>query len=208
MESVYEKSNTREFKYFECNGKKAYYLFDGELYASTFPELWAQTHHPKTGPKNCKVCSDIGCWNGVFLGYCDHCAIFIYRGMRGRGLICYGLEMDFLSVPGTSSINETYMKGISFDDIGDPSLFDSRKIYYPTTVVGEIPTEEKYKYCEENMESISTPTPEEEDLVDEIVEETKTAFVSSDEEDECVPCFGFRFNSEYGSSYDGGYDSY
>jgi hypothetical protein len=208
----YSKQNTREFRYFQRNGKDAYYSFDEELYSITFPELWAQTHHPKTGPKNCNDCKNVGMWNGVFIGYCEGCALNIYRGMRGQGFICYGIEMDFLEVFGVESIYDTFLKDISIDDIGDPEIFDTRKIYYPTSVRGEIPTIEKY--TDRSVDYISTP--EDSSVDGEGEEKTKNQHGDGDLEgydtdssvDDRSRTSGYGFGYGYGSSYDGGYDSY
>jgi hypothetical protein len=204
-EIEYCKYNVRQTRYFERNGKRSYYSFDNELYSITFPELWAISHHPKTGPNNCQTCKNIGCWNGVFLGYCDHCAIFIYKGMRGKGLICYGIEMDFVSFPDAQSIYSTYMKDVSLDDIGDPEMYDTRKIHYPSTEPNEIPTIEKYVGY--NVTYVSPETSESESESVSTKENSSWDFSDSTSDSDCCDCFGMS-SYQYGSNYDGGYDSF
>jgi hypothetical protein len=104
-----------------------YYEYNGELYCSQFPSIWIQTHETDgTGPEYCGNCKDYGCWNGVFIGYCENCAIHIYNGSRGRGLSYYGVEST--ETENGNSIFTTYLKNVELDDIGDINLENSRLI--------------------------------------------------------------------------------
>lgn len=198
--------NTREFNYFNKNGKRAYYSYNNELYAATFPENWAQTHHPSTGPGNCSHCSNIGMWNGVFLGYCSNCATDIYKGCRGIGLFCYGIETDFLGIISKTqqkyhSIFDTYMKNVSLDNIGDTELYDTRIVHYPTLLKNERPTLEKYTQYSVTYVSESSEEPEK---IAELCYSSDTDTNTDTEE----KCFGYNYDSGYGSNFNGGYDSY
>ena len=212
--------NSREFVRFKRNGNFAYYSYDDELYASCFPESWAQTHHPKTGPGNCSQCSNIGMWNGVFLGYCSNCAINIYKGTRGIGFICYGIETDFLGImtqtqQNCKSIYDTQLKKIGLDNIGDPELYDTRLVHYPKTKFGEIPTLEQYTQYNVTYVSESSGEKEDDDILyysddeddDEEKEEKESGSIITKEFEEKYYGYGYDCGG-YGSNYNGGYDSY
>ena len=199
----YQKDNMRQFRYFDANGKRSYYSFDGELYAVSFPELWAVSHHPKTGPNNCLDCKNLGMWNGVFIGYCANCAVYVYQGMRGPGMICYGIENDFMDA---SSIYYSYMKDVSLDEIGDIEMYDTRKIHYPSTKPGDIPTVDDY--VQYNVSHVSTPTSdtiiEDIDITDEGEEEGEEGeeefkYIDDDTDDDGEDitkcCFGFIYST-------------
>jgi hypothetical protein len=128
--------NTNEIVYLGKNNH--YYTYDEELYTVTFPEDWARSHLPKTGPKNCRNCAFYGSWNGVFIGYCLNCAINKYNGYRGRGFVDLGLETcDNVNVKGAF---DTYLQGVELKDIGDTDIVDSagmlkdrlKDLYYDT----------------------------------------------------------------------------
>jgi hypothetical protein len=112
---------------------RQYYEYDGAYYTATFPALWAETHLPGTGPNDCEYCREqFGSWNGVFIGYCTSCAAFGYNGERGFGFYM-GEE---LLQPYTSKNKEkwirasdTYLCGISLDDIGDPDIFSDSRLF-------------------------------------------------------------------------------
>jgi hypothetical protein len=72
---------------------RQFYSYDEELYTRTFPFVWAQTHLPGTGPKECKNCASFGSWNGVFIGYCANCASYKYKGKRGHNFSKVGNEL-------------------------------------------------------------------------------------------------------------------
>ena len=107
------------------NGKCIYYSYNEVLYAGTFPRIWAKNHKYGTGPKNCEKCNYIGLWNGVFIGYCVNCAINIYKGERGRGLIDYGVENKKETVLKYPSIFTTYLNNVKQEDVGDIRFVNS-----------------------------------------------------------------------------------
>ena len=126
------------FEIVYCGDRRHYYSYDGELYTETFPEEWAQSHLPNTGPKECENCAIFGHWNGVFVSYCINCAQFEYKGERGIGFSDIGFEDDRIyillhndggqyNILGTS-IHETYLKDVNCDFIGDKDFCDSAKI--------------------------------------------------------------------------------
>ena len=110
------------------NSKCVYYSHKEILYAGTFPKLWAKNHKDGTGPKNCRKCDYIGLWNGVFIGYCVKCAINIYKGERGRGLIDIGVENKKDNALKYPSIFNTYLNNVKQEDIGDIRFVDSASI--------------------------------------------------------------------------------
>ena len=114
--------NPTEVLYF-----KNYYCYNEELYTSTFPLEWVKNQLPNTGPKECVSCSDVGMWNGVFIGYCLSCANS-YEGKRGPGFVECGVEC---SIGDTSyCAYNTYLKNVKNDDIGDKEVFmDSQQVY-------------------------------------------------------------------------------
>jgi hypothetical protein len=63
-----------------------YYTLGYYKYNKSFPEEWAISHLPGTGPEQCGNCYDYGSIDGVFLGYCLNCAIYVYNCERGPGL--------------------------------------------------------------------------------------------------------------------------
>ena len=109
--------NPREVLYFN-----KYYCYDEELYALTFPLEWAKKHSSKTGPKECISCSNVGMWNGVFIGYCVSCADS-YNGQRGVGFVTHGREQCVDDNKKHLSAFSTYLKNIKMSDIGDKDIF-------------------------------------------------------------------------------------
>jgi len=63
-----------------------FYMIGCYNYVNSFPKEWAQSHLEGTGPEFCSNCYDHGSKDGVFLGYCLNCAIYVYNGERGPGL--------------------------------------------------------------------------------------------------------------------------
>jgi len=112
-----QKFNPTEVLYF-----KTYYCYDEELYALQFPLVWAKNHFSGTGPKQCVQCSNVGMWNGVFIGYCSSCA-HTYNGERGIGFISHGNEQSMDKCENSFSAFSTYLENIKMDDIGDKDLF-------------------------------------------------------------------------------------
>lgn len=95
------------------------YSYDDELYHKNFPENWATSHKPDTGPKECSNCACFGCIGGYFFAYCANCAHYEYDFQRGPGMYIDYTELVTTSVP---SVFETYMKGIQLEDIGDKDM--------------------------------------------------------------------------------------
>ena len=108
-----------------CGDRETFYVFDGELYTSTFPQEYAMNHAFGTGPKHCRNCAEVGSWNGVFIGYCANCAFHAYKGQRGRGFIDIGQEDDSVEGMKFHSVFDTYMRGINLHEVGDKEILDS-----------------------------------------------------------------------------------
>lgn len=190
--------NLKEFVYHHRNGKPAYYSYNEELYCGTFPTMWAENHLPGTGPKDCRNCAYFGSWNGVFLGYCANCANYDYNGERGRGLIDVGIENDDNDVVDFPSIFDTYLEGVSLDDVGDTDFMDSAAVFDfrdpPDEYEGENLTFEE-RYPDIDLDEVNAH-------YDEMCREENGC------DDEEVGIYIDREGCYYGSSYDGGYDSY
>jgi hypothetical protein len=127
LKSRMSQHNPEEIVYHYRWGKEIpdYYSFREELYCGTFPEEWARTHKPGTGPHDCRECLRKGSWNGVFIGYCSKCAHEVYRGERGRGFITIGEEdkkHEYFSA------FESYLYQIMPDDVGDKDFMDSAEV--------------------------------------------------------------------------------
>ena len=110
-EDDYPHPNEEPFHYGER------YLYDYQWYHDKFPEAWALCHEEGTGPGQCNNCADYGSVNGVFIGYCANCAMYIYEGIRGRGFIDVGLENSDDSVSDYPSAFETYLQDVDIDAI-------------------------------------------------------------------------------------------
>jgi len=67
------------------------YRHNDVMYVDTFPEDWAKSHLPETGPVECLNCQTYGVIEGVFYGYCANCADYCYAGSRGKGYIDKGV---------------------------------------------------------------------------------------------------------------------
>lgn len=102
---------------------KSYYSYEDELYTGTFPQEWAKTHLPGTGPKDCRMCQHVGHWNGVFVGYCVGCASK-YSDRCGGFIdsICNG---ENASIHDKNAAMNTYLANIPLDEIGDKDFLDS-----------------------------------------------------------------------------------
>jgi len=116
--------NPKRFRSFYRGRVKMYYSYDDELYAGTFPEIWAKNHSLCTGPKECMCCRNVG-WNGVFVGYCEKCAIHVYNGTRGKGFISPGKESEHPLNLAYDSAFDTYLRDVNLHDVGDPDIYDS-----------------------------------------------------------------------------------
>lgn len=67
------------------------YRHNDVMYVDTFPEDWAKSHLPETGPVECLNCQTYGVIEDVFYGYCANCADYCYAGSRGKGYIDNGV---------------------------------------------------------------------------------------------------------------------
>lgn len=96
-----------------------------------------------TGPSDCKYCKEYGFYNGVFIGYCTKCADK-FECRRGNGLIVfnnpigeecttcmieYESEVEIITRHKENSIWETYLKGVTLNEIGDTKLAEDKEIY-------------------------------------------------------------------------------
>jgi len=95
------------------------YSYDNQLYHKNFPENWAMSHAPNTGPAECDNCAFFGSFGGHFFAYCVNCAEFEYNFERGPGMYVDYTEFVTNEV---QTVFETYMKNISLEDIGDRDM--------------------------------------------------------------------------------------
>jgi hypothetical protein len=82
------------------------------VYHENFPQEWAVNHLQGTGPHHCGNCAHHGCVGDVFVGYCANCAIYQYKGSRGRGFYTAPQETTATQYP---SAFDTYLNGVVFD---------------------------------------------------------------------------------------------
>lgn len=209
-----EQFNSSEIVYHNRNGKCAFYSYDGHLYAGTFPQAWARQHAPNSGPKDCRLCADIGSWNGVFLGYCVNCAFYKYKGNRGRGLHYYGKETKDKYMIKFPSIFDTYLKDVCMDDIGDITIVDTASIIEFINPLKSFFIPENTSTVEEyhnNLHLDDVDVGEVDDIDYDIVnafydELATTQNKNENKEDEIY--VGFRESTTFCGGYDGGYESY
>lgn len=114
-----------------------YYNVNGTNYDINFPIEWV-FQPPITedevsfcfGPEECNLCAEYGFYNGVFIGYCLHCAKHA-NFKRGNGMIGYGVEItpeeaSVLSIPleydEKNSMWNVYMQTVTLAEIGDVEL--------------------------------------------------------------------------------------
>ena len=178
--------------------ERAYYSYNEELYAGTFPEDWSKNHAPGTGPKNCNNCAYFGMWNGVFLGYCANCADHIYNGERGRGFIRVGIENSEKGVLKYSSAFDSYLRDVKLDDVGDSDLYDS------ASIIMQISRE---AFKKRQTEAEAEAEAEAEETYSEESEQDIDSEVSYFDEDSCDEFPSLR-NNGYGSNCNGGYNSH
>jgi len=122
-----ENRNMSEIYMSRC---RKFYSYKEELYTVQFPKEWAMDHAKGSGPHECATCKENGFWNGVFIGYCTHCAYNAYDFERGTGFVSIGKEWFFpdrsiLAKKREKMAFNTYLKGVNLTDIGDAELFDS-----------------------------------------------------------------------------------
>jgi hypothetical protein len=133
-------------KYMGSNGE--YYNVNGTNYDIHFPIEWVfqrplnetetETDIPCFGPEECNLCAVYGNYNGVFIGYCLHCAK--YAGFkRGNGMLYYGVEIDQekaddLGIPiqykEENSMWNVYMQTADLSSIGDEELLNKHKSFF------------------------------------------------------------------------------
>ena len=100
---------------------KTYKSYDNHLYALQFPDEWILDQKNGTGVK-CNNCLVRASWRGVLIGYCMNCANDYTD--RGKGFYNYAVE-DITTINTNSENTEkssafdTYLRGISLEDIGD-----------------------------------------------------------------------------------------
>ena len=95
-----------------------YYTYRGQLYIKQFPEMWATSHAPETGPEECNNCAFYGSWNGIFIGYCVNCAEHVYEFQRGHGFIDHGEELNREDIPQLRAM-DTYLWDVDLDKSDD-----------------------------------------------------------------------------------------
>ena len=86
-----EEDDSWRYEPVQCDG---YYMIEQYKYANSFPQEWAMSHFDGTGPECCGNCYDYGSTDGVFLGYCLNCAIYVYNCERGPGLGLGATDQD------------------------------------------------------------------------------------------------------------------
>jgi hypothetical protein len=82
-------------------------------YHPSFPNDWASSHEPGTGPEQCNNCAIYGSYNGQFVGYCVNCAS-VYNGSRGRGFVEEGTELVNDETRQWISVFDTYLHQVEF----------------------------------------------------------------------------------------------
>ena len=121
--------NPKQFIY--CGVSNNFYNYDEELYTATFPQEWASSHAPGSGPKECDNCRHYGFWNGVFIGYCVNCANNpLYEGKRGRGMMSNGIELYATKQSKNISMYDSYFKDIELEKVGDLWVDDTYSRLY------------------------------------------------------------------------------
>lgn len=108
--------------------------YNDELYALEFPDEWMKNHKTGTGPE-CYNCLDHASWRGVLIGYCGNCAQKYDGFSRGPGFCGKAVEYIVKDRPTENSAFNTYLQGVSLEDIGNiefnPShMLESHYEYY------------------------------------------------------------------------------
>lgn len=130
MENQNQNQNqnpNQEMQMIQINGHDAYYVYDGEKYAPTFPLKLAKNFKQGCGPKECGNCDYFGRWNGAMIGLCANCASYVYNFEYGPGFISLGCE--FVENPNWKNgitAFDTYLKDVDLDTVGDKNICDSR----------------------------------------------------------------------------------
>jgi len=125
------QSQSQDMQMIQINGCDAYYLYDGEKYAPTFPlelaKKFKSGYQEWCGSKECQNCDYFARWNGVMIGLCANCSDVIYNFEYGPGFISLGCE-NTDSKKWTNGITAfgTYLKDVDLDTVGDKNICDSR----------------------------------------------------------------------------------
>lgn len=122
-----------------------YYNVNGTNYDIHFPIDWVfQTpisesmDPPCFGPEECNLCAEYGNYNGVFIGYCLHCAKHA-DFKRGNGMLHSGVEIDQtvadnLGIPiqykEENSMWNVYMQTADLSTIGDTELLNKHISFF------------------------------------------------------------------------------
>lgn len=123
-----------------------YYNVNGTNYDIHFPIEWVfqpplnetEMEIPCFGPEECNLCAEYGNYNGVFIGYCLHCAKYA-NFKRGNGMLESGVEIDQekadnLDIPiqykEENSMWNVYMQTADLSTIGDEELLNIHKSFF------------------------------------------------------------------------------
>jgi len=121
------ENQNQEMQMIQINGIDAYYVYDREKYAPTFPLELAKNFKNGCGPKECKNCDYFARWNGVMIGLCANCAHYCYNFKYGPGFISLGCEFIKNSeLQNGITAFDTYLKDVDLDTVGDKNICDSR----------------------------------------------------------------------------------
>ena len=131
----------------KCMGSYGeYYNVNGTNYDIHFPIEWVfqpplnetEMEFPSFGPEECNLCAEYGNYNGVFIGYCLHCAK--YAGFkRGNGMLYSGIEIDQkmadqIGIPiqykEKNSMWNVYMQTADLSTIGDEELLNKHTSFF------------------------------------------------------------------------------
>jgi len=121
------QNQSQEMQMIQINGIDAYYVYDGEKYAPTFPLELAKNFKSDCGPKECENCHCFARWNGVMIGLCSNCACHYYNYEYGPGFIAVGCELNETpkNQNGITAFG-TYLKDVDLDTVGDKNICDSK----------------------------------------------------------------------------------
>jgi hypothetical protein len=127
-----------------------------------------------TGPNHCNNCKYFGYYNGVFIGYCMNCASE-FENSRGNGLTdMEGVELnenmvaiDLTYFSKEKSMWNTYLKGVSLDEIGDNKLKEDFEMYKDLPDLISIDEEEEERKKANNLNWYISDDNKEEDNKEE-----------------------------------------
>jgi hypothetical protein len=140
-----------------------YYIIDGCKYDIHFPLEWALTMGGCSGPKYCENCEHFGSINGVFVGYCGNCGMYIYDSNRSHinQAIGYTSEGKFYTSEEQLWIELPYMKGIPITQIGDN---DQEHITFDDFHEDTNPSQESGYAASDNISEVTVGSQRESDL--------------------------------------------